>query len=240
MYQRPPNQQWGQSGPQQQHQQYPPNYPQPLPPQYQGQPLQGYPQQPPPQYPQRPSKKKGHPFLVGCGILAAIVVLLVIIGTVASVGSRSSPNTGTTTDTGANTTPTQNVATAKHFKVGDAVTIGSTWKAVVSSFKANAGTAYEKPRNGTYAVVNISLTNISGSEQTLSSLLEFKFQGSDGTAYTETILTGTAPSPNGKVEAGGVTRGDLVYDVPTSVKSFTLSFEQDLLSAGQTIWDLNL
>jgi hypothetical protein len=68
-------------------------------------------------------------------------------------------------------------------------------------------------------------------------------QGSDGTAYTEAItgnLAGVSPAPDGKVEAGGVTKGDFVYDVPTSLQKFTLAFTPDIASSGQTIWDLSL
>ena len=163
-----------------------------------------------------------------------LVPLCVIIGALLACGA-SDTNTGTSTTPSANT-PT----TSKHFTVGETVKVGDTWQVVVNSVKTNAGDQFVKPTKGTFVVVNISLKNISSKEQNLSSMLGFKFKGTDGTAYNETYLTGAAPSPNGKVEAGGITRGDLVYDVPTDQKSFTLAFSPDTFSGGQTIWDVKL
>jgi hypothetical protein len=204
----------------------PPDYQQyPLPPQY---------QPPPPQPKKKPNK------LVG--IAVAFVIVIIVIA-VAANGNHSNSNTGTVSTPGANTTPVSTQASTnqnQHFKVGDVVTVGSDWKATVNSITTNPGSAYEQPQKGVFVVVNISLTNISNKEQDLSSLLSFKFKASDGTEYHETFLVGTDPSPNGKVEAGGITKGDLVYDVPTSANSFTLSFAPDPFSSGQTIWDLNL
>jgi hypothetical protein len=45
---------------------------------------------------------------------------------------------------------------------------------------------------------------------------------------------------DGKVAAGDKSKGDLTYQVSASQKSFTLAFEADLLSSGQTVWDLSI
>ena len=46
--------------------------------------------------------------------------------------------------------------------------------------------------------------------------------------------------PDGKVEAGAPLRGQLVYEIPTSMKDYTLSFQADITSSGQTIWDIHM
>lgn len=166
--------------------------------------------------------------------LLLFVPLCIIMAALLACGAAEA-NTGTT-GTSTSNTPTQQ----QHFKVGDTVTVGNTWKVVVNGISTSAGTDYEKPQKGTYALVNVSLTNIGNAEQNLSSLISFKFKDSSGTVYNETILTTAAPSPNGKVAAGDVIKGDLVYDVPVDAKSFTLSFAPDIASGGQTIWDLSL
>jgi hypothetical protein len=169
-------------------------------------------------------------------LLFLVPLCIIIVELLAACGSTSA-NTGTTsTSTAGNTPP----ARPQHFKVGDTVTVGSNWKVVVNGIATNAGDDFSKPQKGVFVVVNVSLTNISNQEQNVSSILNFKFKGSDGTAYTETYLQGAAPSPNGKVAVGDVTKGDLVYDVPADQKAFTLSFAPDITSAGQTIWNLNL
>ncbi len=164
------------------------------------------------------------------------VAVLAIVGALLACGSSSATNTGTTTGS----TPGSTAQTASHFKVGDTVTVGNTWKVVVNTFATNAGGSYDAPKKGGFVVVNISLTNISKDEQNVSSLLDFKFKGTDGTEYNDIYLSTASPSPNGKVAAGDVTKGDLAYDVPTDQKAFTLSFAPDITSSGQSIWDLSL
>ncbi len=150
-------------------------------------------------------------------------------------------NTGTAdTSTNTNTKATQSTPApaAKHFKVGEAVTVGSTWKITVNSVKSDSGTQYIKPKAGnTFLLVDVSMTNISSKEQSASSALMWHLRDSTGQEYTET-MTGDNKPPDGKVEAGSPLRGVLAYEVPAAEKHFTMGFEADLVSGGQTVWDL--
>ena len=74
--------------------------------------------------------------------LFIFVPLCVIIGALLACGA--STNTGTTTG---NTTPA--ATPGAHFKVGDTVTVGSTWKAVVNSVKTDDGGQYSALKPGT-------------------------------------------------------------------------------------------
>ena len=66
-----------------------------------------------------------------------------------------------------------------------------------------------------------------------------RFYYSVGCEYGQVLLTGETP-PDGKVEAGSLLRGQLVYEVPTSQKTFTFNFEADIVAGGQTVWDLHM
>jgi hypothetical protein len=114
-------------------------------------------------------------------------------------------------------TPATTQAPAKHFKIKDTVKVGDT-----------------------YLVVNISLTNLSNQEQSISSALNFTLQDSTGQKYDESIDTNAGATPDGKVAAGSPLRGSVAYEVPSSTKKFTLSFAPDITSSGQSIWDLSL
>lgn len=166
--------------------------------------------------------------------LFGLVPLCILIAALLACGN-SDVNTGTTS-----ATPGSTATTNKHFAVKDTVKVGNDWEVVVNSVKTDPGSDYVKPTKGRFALVNVTLKNVSGKEQNLSSLLSFKFKDANGVSYTETILPGTAPSPNGKVEAGGKSTGDLVYDIPADQKAFTLSFDPDAFASGQTIWDITL
>lgn len=151
-------------------------------------------------------------------------------------------NAGTLTGTQTAGTPTATPATAKHFHVGDTVTVGSTWKVVINSVKTNPGDGQFNIPKGQYVLIDITLTNTSNQEQNLSAL-NFKMRGTDGTEYTDAFVSGLAgvsPEPTGKVEAGLPAKGDFAYDVPKNVTSFTFAFSPEAFSSGATVWDLNL
>jgi hypothetical protein len=56
---------------------------------------------------------------------------------------------------------------------------------------------------------------------------------------TETIYPDAGATLDGKVAAGSLLKGSIVYEVPASMHQFTLSFEPDITSPGQTIWDIH-
>ncbi len=163
---------------------------------------------------------------IGIASLAAVVVV--------ACGSGSSANSGSTTSGSSSTTS----ASTQHFKVGQQVKVGSTWVITINSVKTSQGDDISQPKSGdTFLIVDVTAKNVSSTEQNLSSLLSFTLKDSTGQKYDETIVSGATP-PDGKVAAGDQMRGQLAYEVPASMKAFTLAFEADLLSAGQTIWDL--
>lgn len=189
---------------------------------------------------QQPPKKKPSKLAIGCGSLVALVVFIVIISAATNSGGKS--NTGTTASTsGSSAASSANTQPAQHFKVGDTVKVGDTWQAVVNSVKTDAGGQFSALKSGdTYLVVDISLTNLSSSEQNVSSILFFTLQDTTGQKYDETVDTNASATLDGKVEAGQPLRGSLAYEVPSSIHSFTLNFSPNIVGSGQTIWDLSV
>jgi len=155
------------------------------------------------------------------------------------IACGESNNTGTL----ANTTPqTQSTsAAAAHFKVGDVVKVGGTWQVTVNSVKNSQGDDISQPAAGNiYVVIDVTVKNISSKEQDISSLLNFTYKAADGTqGQTAILTTGVSPAPDGKIEAGDLDKGDLVYEVPAAQKKGTLSFQADIISDGETVWDIS-
>ena len=180
--------------------------------------------------PQRTNKLRIIPILGLFFSLAAVVM---------ACGSTTD-NTGTTTS-GSSSTSTGSTSTTQHFKVGDQVKVGSTWVVTVNSAKTHGPTDIDQPKSGdTYLVVDVTFKNVSSSEQNLSTLLQLSLKDSTGQKYDETITTFANQPPDGKVAAGDVARGQVVYEVPSAQKAFTLAFESDIVSSGQVLWDINL
>jgi len=203
-----------------------------------------YPPQPmqpgmyPPQLP--PKKKSRRGLWIAIGV---IVVVLAVCGGIAVAVTNGAKSVATVVATQVATTTTAQpqattAPTGQHFKVGQVVKVNDTWQVTVNSVKSSQGEQFLTPSAGNiYFIVDVTIKNLSGQEQTISSALNFSLQDATGQKYTETILTGETP-PDGKIEANSLLRGQLTYEVPTSQKSFTFNFEPDIVASGQTAWDL--
>src|SRR5579863_9254746 len=102
-------------------------------------------------------------FLPMLGVLVAIAAVIM------ACGGSSTSNTGSLTTGGGSST-----TSAKHYKVGDQVSVGGIYTVTVNSAQTHAATDFDQPAAGnTYLVINVTLKNTSSSEQNLSSLLQF-------------------------------------------------------------------
>jgi hypothetical protein len=166
-------------------------------------------------------------------VLTLIVSCFVLLFILACGGADAS-----TPATAVNGTVTS-APQAKHFKVGDQVKIGS-WVVTINSVKTSAGSSFDKPQNGQYLILDITFKNTDSTTHTISSIIEFQFQDSTGQKYNGqiTALQGVTP-PDGDVQAGSQTRGQVVYDVPKSEHHFTFTFTPDF-GDNAAIWDISI
>ncbi|HEY3994029.1 MAG TPA: DUF4352 domain-containing protein [Ktedonobacteraceae bacterium] len=218
----PPNQPY----PQQQPGNYPPN-----------QPYNAYPPQQPMQAPQRP-KRKG--LGLGCGIATAIVVVIVAIAVIsASHGGQASISNAGSTQTGqATSVPPTNASHA--YNVGQSAPLDG-WVVTVNSVKTTQSGAYGSLKAGdTLLELDVSVKNETGSAQVFSSLLSFQLKDTSGQSYNETIVSNVPNAPDGNVANGSPTRGTLAYEVPSSIKSYTLDFTPNLTSTNTATWNINV
>lgn len=129
---------------------------------------------------------------------------------------------------------------AKRFKVGDQVKIG-LWVVTINSATTSAGDEFDQPKNGQYLILDITFKNTDSAAQTISSIIQFQFQDSTGQKYDDQItgLSGVT-APDGDVQAGSQTRGQVVYDVPTSQHAFTFTFTPDIGDSTAAVWDISI
>jgi hypothetical protein len=163
-------------------------------------------------------------------IILALVLTAVLI---LACGEASSP---ATTVTGTVTSAPQ----AKHFKAGDQVKVG-LWVVTVNSAKTSAGDDLDQPKNGQFLILDITFKNTDSASHTVSSIIQFQFQDSTGQKYNDqiTALQGVTP-PDGDVQAGSQTRGQVVYDVPTSEHAFTFIFTPGIGDSTAAVWDISI
>src|SRR5258707_1479503 len=97
----------------------------------------------------------------------------------------------------------------------------------VKSVKTSNGSAVVQPKAGnTFLVVDVSIKTVSYKEQDVSSMLQFTLKDAAGQKYDQTFISG-ATSPDGKVEAGDVIKGQMPYETPKAQHDYTLAFEAD-------------
>ena len=149
----------------------------------------------------------------------------------------STPTSGTTPASGG-ITPTS-VTSTSNAKVGQTVQAGANYAVTVNSVKTNTGDDIFKPKAGnTYIVIDVTVKNTSSSPQDVSSFLNFELQDSTGQKYNTAFTDiGTAPDQTG-LQPGKLIRGQLVYEVPTSMHQFTFSYVDFLGNGTLATWDI--
>ena len=183
-------------------------------------------------------------------ILGVVVVVFLVcaIGGIAAIANsgKNTANTGNnstpaaTSQTG--TTPTAAPSSGTH-KVGDTVNFNNEWQVTIDSVGFSAGDPNQfdpTPEAGmTYLIIEGTFKNLKDSAQPLSTLLFFELRDDQGNRYDETFLGSVTPPDSGGIPAGSLSRGKWPYEVPTSVHSFTLTFNADLVGE-PIVWDISV
>lgn len=200
---------------------------------------------PPPQHPyyapQPPPKKRGKGWLIALGVIIVVLFLCVAAASHGSSTPATTANTSNTTgnsDT-TNTNITTNADTStSHHKIGEVVSVDSTWAITVDSVSTSQGDTINVPKtSNTFLMITMTFKNISNQQQAMSSLLGLTLRGVDGTNYQQALYTGGQGMPDGNVAAGDVTKGVVSFEVPANIKQFTLDYS-DLGGQVQT-WDIS-
>ena len=177
-------------------------------------------------------KRTRNLLFVGCGISASILIVLLLFTILATT-----LNPKTSVSSSGDSTGTQ---TQQHFRVGQQVTIGSDWQVTVNSAKTSHGNTYSTPSaDNVFLIVDVTLRNTATTQQDISSAANFSLQDATGQQYMETFVSNETP-PDGKVTAGSLLRGQLSYEVPQTQTQFTFHFQPDIITGGETTWDLHV
>jgi Domain of unknown function (DUF4352) len=195
--------------------------------------------------PQKPKSRKRLWLIIG-----VVVIVLIVIGSIASNANKSSQPTTTPTQpatTGQPPQPTTQPALqptsppTQANTIGQPVQVGDTWMVTVNSVKKSSGDDISIPKAGnTFLVFNVTLKNTSSTKQNVSSALMFIVKDATGQQYTETFTTFTKSPPDGTVSPGSLLRGELVYEVPASMHTFTFTFQSDFAGNDTADWNIKV
>ncbi len=146
-----------------------------------------------------------------------------------------------TNNSGVTTTTTQQSSSAQQSSnnvIDKPVVANDTWTVTLNSVTMSQGNnMFDVPKAGnTFLVFNVTLHNTSSQNQSTSSLAMFALKDSTGQTYGQDIIYGG--SPDGTVAAGDVIRGDIAFEVPQSMKTFTFQFKPDLIATDLVLWNV--
>lgn len=161
--------------------------------------------------------------------------------TTANKSTTAAPTTNTSATATMSSLQTKTTAPPLHFAIKDTVDVGGIWEIHILSVKKSAGSEYIAPKAGnTFLLIDITMKNISSTEQESFGPAMFKLRDSSGQEIIITFVPGTPQAPIGKVEAGMQIRGTLAYEVVNSEHNLMLAFEANSLASGQAIWDIKV
>jgi hypothetical protein len=120
------------------------------------------------------------------------------------------------------------------------VVVDSDWTVTLNSANLGQPGQFDQLKAGdTLLIVNVSLRNTSSAVANASSLVQWSLHDSTGQTYNQDIVSGKS-GPDGTIVPGGVIRGDIAYEVPANVHSFTLQFVAGIGSSDLAEWNVTV
>jgi Domain of unknown function (DUF4352) len=178
--------------------------------------------------------------------ISALVTMIAILGVAIGWQGNSQPATSTlTTSSGHHqqstrvlNKPTPQPTLVIH-AIGKPVVVDSTWTVTVNSVKTSSGDHFSTPGTGNiYLVVDVTVKNTSSHYQDMLSALLLILKDSAGQQHVETI-TDFATPPDGLIKFGDFKRGQLAYEIPITLHTFSYYFQTDSSGTNLTEWALN-
>jgi len=167
-------------------------------------------------------------------LITALFLLLLIFAFSAcsSGGSASPPVTGTQPQS----TPT---CTQAHSKVGEQVTVGTTWLITVTSATPSSGdSSYTPPAGKQLLILAISEKNGGSQAASVKGAADWSLRDSAGASF-QVVKTAYGEMPVESVAAGETANGELVYEVPIGTHQFILTFAPTS-GDGQNTWAISV
>jgi hypothetical protein len=173
-----------------------------------------------------------------------LLITLVFVSVLALAACSTTP---TTTGPSLDNTPT--ATPSLHVKLGQAVKVEDTWQitlnnAMTSSKVKDAKGKSVKPsiQGDVFLVLTVSLQNITSDPQDAAPSQQFSLKDSSGHQYRYDPAINSSAVKNlaGAIDPATTANGTLVYQVPKSVHTFTLTYQTDVTSQQQITWDVSV
>ena len=168
--------------------------------------------------------------------------LLVACGNPFDNGSSNNTATASPTPTVNDETNPTPVAQSQEIQVGGPAVVEQKFLITVKKPKMSSGDSSVKPQNANdqFLIFPVAIKNISKQEQNVPDAARFILADSSGKKYDLVQDPGAGTALHGTITAGGLFHGVLVYEVPSSMHTFTVSLQLTSKSQLVTIWDVKV
>lgn len=173
-------------------------------------------------------------------LLVSVLLLLLVGGLLLACGTASGTVTSSTSTviTGTASLPTP----PAHYRVGQSVKIGEQWVITVNRLATTQGASSDPPPavGDTYLLIDLTMKNLANGQQ-FANPFDYTLRDSQGNNEQTGILL-SVPVFGGNLTAGEQAHGQLVYQIPSNVHQFTLSYTPSAIYPLTTLaeWDLTV
>lgn len=137
---------------------------------------------------------------------------------------KVTPATGSSTKASATDAPASTT-----YKVGDRVEISGA-AVTIAKVSDYAGDDFVKPKEGNvYILVEVLVENVSQDKLTYL-ITDFKLKDADGYEYTNSLFAPDPKFSSGSLAKGEKVRGNVLFEVPATVKGLVMSYNPMLKS----------
>ncbi len=173
--------------------------------------------------------------------LSIFVLPLLLVACASDPAIAPVDNTqASSTVTSASETPTPTPTPEPHYKVGEQVTVGTTWVITITNVSVSSGDSSYTPAEGKQLLLfAITEKNQSNQSASVKGAADWDLRDSNGNGY-KVVKTAYGEMPVDNVAVGENATGELVYEVPDDVHTFVLTFGSTSGGGGLKIWDISL
>jgi hypothetical protein len=171
----------------------------------------------------------------GClGIIAALVVVLVVVGAIAAVLGAGEEDDADVVNTGVTpqSSPGENGGTdgpdVLNLAIGSTARVGDAEVTVHGARRSSGGEFLSPDAGNVWVIVDATVRNTGDDAYNISSLLQTALRDSTGVEHDITIGADTSGQLDGTIPPGDILRGETAFEVPLTATGLQFVFTQAL------------
>lgn len=168
------------------------------------------------------------------------LILIIVLGGIGNAIDSTPSKVNSTNNTQSSSKDDSNNIEEQIFALGDEVKLKNNIL-VVNSIEKNAGSDFDKPKDGyEFVIVNVTIKN-GGSSEISYNPYDFELQNSNGeiTHITFTTVNSSTALHDGSLASGGQTSGSVAFEAPIDDSGLILKYKSNIFDNNEIKVKLN-